>query len=68
MSLTNRETVLDGLEQKERLESFLQTWFQGDTGEILATYHAFETEDELEIVLEEHLRKLLIQRLASVEN
>jgi len=66
--LTDRDTVLDGLEQKERLESFLKTWFQSDTGEILATYHAFEAEDELENTLEEHLRKLLMKRLAGVES
>ncbi len=65
VSLSDRETLMECLSQKERLELFFRRWFQTESGEIMATYHAFELGDELETLLEEHLRKLLLKRLSA---
>ena len=65
VSLSDRKTLMERLSQKERLEIFFRRWFQTESGEILATYHAFESGDELETLLEEHVRKLLLKRLSA---
>lgn len=65
VSLSDRETLMECLAQKERLEAFFGRWFQSESGEILATYHAFESGEDLETLLEEHLRKLLLKRVSA---
>ena len=64
VSLTNREDVLDRLNQKERLERFIKRWFQTEDGEsIAAVYHAYESEEQFEDLVSSHLRKLVMKRL-----
>ena len=64
VSLTHRDHVLDCLEQKERLEKFLQSWFATSDGQSIArTYHAFESIDQFEGMVFNHLRKLVLKRL-----
>jgi len=60
--LDDRSTVLDRLDQKERLENFIRQWFSTEDGmSISRVYHAFESVDQFEDILERHLRKLALQ-------
>ncbi len=68
VSLTNRQDILDRLDQKERLEVFIKRWFTSPDGEsISGVFHAFQTVEELEGLVENHLRKLANQHLAAVD-
>ena len=62
--LSNREAVLNSLDQKEQLEKFIRRWFTTSDGlSIAGVYHAFETEDEFTELVEGHLRKLTRRHL-----
>ncbi len=64
--LTNRQDILDRLDQKERLEAFIKQWFTSSDGENIAgVFQAFQAADELEDLVENHLRKLANQHLAA---
>ncbi len=66
VSLTNRQDILDRLDQKERLEAFIKQWFTSPDGESIAgVFHAFQTVEELDGLVENHLRKLANQHLAA---
>jgi hypothetical protein len=57
--LDDEQQVLEGLRQKKELEKFLDRWFRGGDGSWKAWFHSFEKEDELEHLLDTHLRKLI---------
>ncbi len=60
--LDDRSTILDRLDQKERLEQFIRQWFSTEDGMSIArVYHAFESVDQFEDTFEGHLRKLALQ-------
>jgi len=59
--LDNRASVLDRLDQKEKLEQFIQRWFSTEDGlSIARVYHAFESVEQFEDIFERHLRKLAL--------
>ncbi len=65
VSLSNRQDVLDRLEQRERLDEFIRRWFQSEDGEsYVSAFHVFESEEQFETLVETHLRKLVMKRLA----
>lgn len=64
VALSSREDVLDRLEQKENLETFIRRWFQSEDGKsFTAAFHVFESEEQFEDMVPHHLRKLATKRL-----
>jgi DNA-binding response OmpR family regulator len=62
VGLSNKDLVLDRLDQNERLDAFMRQWFATEDGlSIARVYHAFETEEQFEELLEQHLRKLALK-------
>jgi len=60
--LDDRDKVLNKLDQKERLELFMDKWFSTDDGlSIARVYHAFDSTRQFEDLLERHLRKLALE-------
>jgi len=64
ISLENRDNVLDRLDQIEKLNKYLDRWLIGDDGSYIGAFHMFETDDQLDLMLEMHLRKLVETRLS----
>jgi WD40 repeat protein len=62
-TLSDEEALQQRIEQKKALESFIDRWFMGEEGTLKAAFHTFETPDEFEHRLEEHLRQLIEERL-----
>ena len=61
VALDDRVTVLDRLDQKERLEQFILRWFSTEDGlSIARVYHAFDSVEQFEDIFERHLRKLAL--------
>ena len=58
-ALDDEQQVLEQLHQKKELEQFLRNWFREADGSWKAWFHSFDREDELENLLETHLRKLI---------
>jgi len=68
VALDNRSAVLDKLDQKEKLETFIRQWFSTEDGmSISRVYHVFDTLDEFEEILERHLRKLALQVIKKMQ-
>jgi len=65
--LDSEQKVLERLHQKKALDAFLEHWFMAEDGSLTAAFHTFEGLDDFEELLETHLRKLLEERLPSVE-
>jgi DNA-binding response OmpR family regulator len=65
VAITSRESVLGCLEQHEQLLEFIGKWFTGSDGTIAGVYHAFETAEDFEELLEIHLRKVVRKQLAA---
>ncbi|MFT4543083.1 MAG: DNA-binding response OmpR family regulator [Planctomycetota bacterium] len=65
VAITNRDNVLDSLEQHEQLQEFIGKWFTGSDGTIAGVYHAFASTEDFEELLETHLRKVVRKQLAS---
>ena len=61
--LTSEEAVLDKLAQKKALDAFLEKWFRDDDGSFKAAFHPFNDPAEFEERLEQHLHKLIEERL-----
>ncbi len=58
--LTSRDEVFGRIEQKERLEQFVRTWFMTEDGEsYTGAFHGFSEPEQLENMVLGHLRKLL---------
>ena len=64
LSLEDPDAVLDRLDQIEKLNSYLDRWLIGEDGSYIGAFHMFETEDQLDTMLELHLRKLVETRLS----
>ena len=64
LSLEDREVVLDRLDQIDKLTQYLDRWLIGEDGSYVGAFHMFETEEQLDTMLEMHLRKLVEARLA----
>ena len=61
--LSDKQALLKRLAQKEALDAFIERWFGSAEDSFKAAFHAFETADEFEGLLETHLRKLIAERL-----
>ncbi|SMX25681.1 Transcriptional regulatory protein AfsQ1 [Boseongicola aestuarii] len=64
LSLEDRDVVLDRLDQIDKLSQYLDRWLIGEDGSYIGAFHMFETEEQLDTMLEMHLRKLVEARLA----
>jgi CheY-like chemotaxis protein len=64
LSLEDRDVVLDRLDQIDKLSQYLDRWLIGQDGSYIGAFHMFETEEQLDTMLEMHLRKLVEARLA----
>lgn len=68
VGLSKKDLVLDRLDQKERLDAFMRQWFTTEDGlSIARVYHAYETEEQLEELMEQHLRKLALKLAAPLK-
>ncbi|XHY19113.1 Sensor histidine kinase RcsC (plasmid) [Pseudoseohaeicola sp. NH-UV-7] len=65
LSLEDRDVVLDRLDQIDKLTRYLDRWLIGEDGSYIGAFHMFETEEQLDSMLEMHLRKLVEARLAA---
>ena len=65
LSLEDREVVLDRLDQIDKLTRYLDRWIIVEDGYYIGGFHMFETEEQLDSMLEMHLRKLVEARLAA---
>ena len=61
--LSDKQALLKRLEQKEALDGFIDRWFGNPDDSFKAAFHAFETADEFEHLIETHLHKLLTEHL-----
>ena len=64
LSLEDPDAVLERLDQIDKLNSYLDRWLIGEDGSYIGAFHMFETEDQLDTMLELHLRKLVEMRLS----
>jgi CheY-like chemotaxis protein len=64
VGLNDRDLIMDRLQQKERLEEFVRKWFMTEDGEsYIGAFHAFGTEENFELMISTHLRKLVVNQL-----
>ncbi|MGI9622419.1 MAG: response regulator [Acidimicrobiales bacterium] len=59
VDLTDREAVMDRLEQLESLDRYIDRWFRGPDGSFLGAFHEFSEPEQFESMLSVHLRKLI---------
>jgi CheY-like chemotaxis protein len=62
--LDDRQTLMDRLDQRERLDAYVAKWFRGTDGSYVGAFHEFSEPEELEFMLATHLRKLVDRWLA----
>ena len=63
VSLKDTQAASQALQQKMLLDEFVQRFFHGEDGTLIAAFHPFENAADFETRLEEHLRKLIQDRL-----
>jgi WD40 repeat protein len=63
VSLVDTQRTLEAVAQKRALDEFIQKWFHGEDGTLIAAFHAFQDAATFEEHLELHLRKLIERRL-----
>lgn len=63
VSLDDRNQVLERLDQMERLNRYVDKWFLNEDGSYIGAFHNFENGDQLESLLETHLRKLVLKQI-----
>ena len=59
VALNDEQSLLDRLQQKKALETFIDRWFGNAKEGFKAAFHTFQAPDEFESLLEVHLRRLL---------
>ena len=64
VSLADRATVIERLDQIDRLEAYLKGKLMGEDGSYAAAFHTFASTDQFETMIETHLRKLVQKVLA----
>ncbi len=67
LSLDDRGQVMDRLDQIDLLDAYVNKWFIGEDGSYVGAFHNFETDEQLEVMLETHLRKLVLKQLQEDE-
>ncbi|OQZ00596.1 MAG: hypothetical protein B6D35_06010 [Candidatus Brocadia sp. UTAMX2] len=63
LELDNEDLVRERLEQKKAFDVFWNRWFGNPNDSFKAGFNAFETADQFEKMLEEHLREKIRERL-----
>jgi WD40 repeat protein len=63
VSLKDEAQLLERLRQKRLLDAFVDRWFHGPDGTLVAAFHPFQDTAQFEELLEVHLRKLIERRL-----
>ncbi len=58
--LSDRKTLMSMMEQKERVDDFINKWFIDKDGTFKGAFHCFEYTSQFEKLLEAHLRKLVL--------
>ena len=61
--MSNEQALLDRLAQKKALEAFIDRWFGNPQASFKAAFHGFSSPDQFEEMLENHLRRLVEERL-----
>jgi CheY-like chemotaxis protein len=65
VELSDREDILDRLDQMEQLGTYVDRWLRGDDGSYVGAFHEFTEPEELESMTALHLRKLIDRSLDS---
>jgi len=69
VALDDERTLLDRVEQKKKLDDFINRWFHhAEDGSLTGAFHPFETREEFEQLLEGHLRKIIHRILPETAN
>jgi hypothetical protein len=61
--LGQEEQVLERLNQKKALDAFVDRWFRDREGSFTAAFHSFDSPAQFLELVEEHLRKVIEERL-----
>jgi tetratricopeptide (TPR) repeat protein len=62
--LDDERDLMERLSQKKRLDVFIEKWFHDKAeGTLVAAFHPFESPSDFEILLENHLRRLIDREL-----
>jgi hypothetical protein len=64
VDLTDRDAVMDRLDQLESLDRYIDRWFRAADGSFLGAFHEFSEPEQFESMLSLHLRKLIDRWLA----
>jgi TolB-like protein/Tfp pilus assembly protein PilF/DNA-binding winged helix-turn-helix (wHTH) protein len=68
VTLDDERSLLERVEQKKKLDAFVDHWFGSqEDGSLRAAYHAFESPEDFEHLVEEHLRKIVHRILPETE-
>ena len=63
MSLKDTRAASQALSQKVMLDEFVERFFHGEDGTLIAAFHPFQNAADFETRLEDHLRKLIQAKL-----
>jgi WD40 repeat protein len=63
VSLKDTQAASQAIRQKMMLDEFVQRFFHGGDGTLIASFHNFDNTADFEALLEEHLRKLIQERM-----
>jgi tetratricopeptide (TPR) repeat protein len=64
VQLDDEKALMDRIDQKRKLDTFIANWFHHtEDGSLKAAFHPFESPSEFEQVLERHLRKMVQRAL-----
>ena len=62
--LDDEKDLMERLGQKKKLDAFVERWFHDKVeGTLIAAFHPFESPSDFEILLENHLRRLIERQL-----
>jgi tetratricopeptide (TPR) repeat protein len=62
--LDDERDLMERLSQKKKLDEFIEKWFHDKAeGTLVAAFHPFESPGDFEILLENHLRRLIERQL-----
>lgn len=62
-SMSDENALLQRLQQKKALDGFIDRWFGNPKDSFRAAFHTFDSPETFETLLENHLRKLIQERL-----
>ncbi|MDX1934065.1 MAG: AAA family ATPase [Capsulimonadales bacterium] len=62
-SMSDEAALMQRLEQKKALDTFIDRWFGNARDTFRAAFHTFDAPDAFETVLESHLRRLIREKL-----